>query len=375
MEPGETVTCTFTNTERGAIIVRKVTDPTPDLSNASFGFTAGGGLSPTGFSLGDGDSRSFGNLLPQSGFSVAETTIPLGWNLTSATCDDGSPVNNIDVAPGETVTCTFTNTATAACIEIVKTGDECSHAGEEISYHFWVHNCGDFDLENVTVTDPLWDPDLVEVIGPLAADDGAAGGPDEYSFDEPYTVPSVFSGNLMPNTATVEGTDVVGRAVNDQDGHVVEILDPCIDVTKTHLASNREGGKFFWGDKVTYKIRVKNCSANTTLYNVKVVDRWESPYAGVRKSWPTIASLAPGETGFFSYIYTTKKADGAAIVNKAIVTGDDGCELVVTDEDFDDIPLGQAPDGFVPEWDSILLLASGLGPLAAYARMRLRKRA
>ena len=39
---------------------------------------------------------------------MAETT-PAGWDLAS-TCNDGSPISNIDVGPGETVTCTFTNT-------------------------------------------------------------------------------------------------------------------------------------------------------------------------------------------------------------------------------------------------------------------------
>ena len=43
-----------------------------------------------------------------NGYSSRET-VPSGWDQTSATCGDGSPVSNIDVAPGETVTCTFAN--------------------------------------------------------------------------------------------------------------------------------------------------------------------------------------------------------------------------------------------------------------------------
>ena len=43
-----------------------------------------------------------------NGYSLTET-VPGGWDQTSATCGDGSPVSNIDVAPGETVTCTFAN--------------------------------------------------------------------------------------------------------------------------------------------------------------------------------------------------------------------------------------------------------------------------
>jgi len=93
---------------RATLIVRKTTVPTPDPTDTSFSFTAGGGLSPASFSLKNGESRTFDHLVPQAGYSVAETT-PAGWDLTSA-CSDGSPVSNIDLGPGETVSCTFTNT-------------------------------------------------------------------------------------------------------------------------------------------------------------------------------------------------------------------------------------------------------------------------
>ncbi|HEX6701903.1 MAG TPA: hypothetical protein VF101_14345 [Gaiellaceae bacterium] len=108
LSPGETVTCTFTNTlKRGKIIVKKVTNPSPDPTASSFSFSAGG-LNPTSFSLANGGQQTYSNLLPGNGYSVAET-VPSGWDLTSATCDDGSPVSKIDVSAGETVTCTFTN--------------------------------------------------------------------------------------------------------------------------------------------------------------------------------------------------------------------------------------------------------------------------
>jgi uncharacterized repeat protein (TIGR01451 family) len=90
------------------IIVRKATVPSPDPTDTSFAFTAGGGLSPASFSLENGESHTFADLVPQAGYSVAEAT-PAGWDSTSA-CSNGSPVSNIDVGPGETVTCTFTNT-------------------------------------------------------------------------------------------------------------------------------------------------------------------------------------------------------------------------------------------------------------------------
>ena len=104
----------------GTIIVRKVTVPSPDPTDTSFSYTAGGGLSPTSFSLKNGGSRTYQNVPAKSGYSVAET-VPTNWQLTSATCDDGSPVSNIDVSPNEVVTCTFTNTLQTGAIKVTKT--------------------------------------------------------------------------------------------------------------------------------------------------------------------------------------------------------------------------------------------------------------
>jgi len=107
LAPEETVTCTFNNTiKRGNIVVVKQTDP--DGSAQSFDFTAS---YSAGFALTDGQSNDSGPLLPTSEagtYSVSETVLA-GWDLTSATCDDGSPIGAIDLGPDETVTCTFTN--------------------------------------------------------------------------------------------------------------------------------------------------------------------------------------------------------------------------------------------------------------------------
>ncbi len=103
--------CTFTNQKRGRIVVVK--DATPD-DPQDFTFTTGGGLTPASFQLDDdanptlSNSQTITNVAVGSGYSVSET-VPAGWDLTSATCDDGSPVSNINVGPDETVTCTFNN--------------------------------------------------------------------------------------------------------------------------------------------------------------------------------------------------------------------------------------------------------------------------
>jgi hypothetical protein len=88
----------------GRIIVVKLTDPpgTPGV----FDFTAS--YAPGGFSLSHGQSHDSGSLASDTQYSVAET-LPGGWQLASATCDDGSSPDAVVLDPGETVTCTFTN--------------------------------------------------------------------------------------------------------------------------------------------------------------------------------------------------------------------------------------------------------------------------
>ena len=87
---------------------------TPD-DPQDFSFTAGGGLSPTSFSARRRrrrDAVEHAHVHRRAGRRAAtrsSETVPGGWDQTSATCGDGSPVSNIDVAPGETVTCTFAN--------------------------------------------------------------------------------------------------------------------------------------------------------------------------------------------------------------------------------------------------------------------------
>lgn len=109
LDPGETVTCTFTNTKRGMILVGVVTEPSGDPQ--VFDLTLTGGPSGLGqsFQLADGQPpHASGHVLPGDGYAAAQT-LPEAWFQQEATCDDGSSAGNIGVSPGEIVTCTFTN--------------------------------------------------------------------------------------------------------------------------------------------------------------------------------------------------------------------------------------------------------------------------
>lgn len=100
---GENVTCTFTNTKLGKIIIEKQT--LPDGSLESFDFVSD--YDVNGFSLTDGQQNESGYLLPGS-YSVDENT-PSGWDM-GYSCSDESTKDSINLQAGEIVTCTFTNT-------------------------------------------------------------------------------------------------------------------------------------------------------------------------------------------------------------------------------------------------------------------------
>src|SRR3989442_9640966 len=119
---GDTVTCTFTDTKRGQIVVDKVTSPSGDPTSFSFSTTGTGYAS---FSLTDAATPN-GQTLSPGAYSVSEA-IPAGWDLTGLSCVSslgtrtfttstpapsapGTATASITLAANDTVTCTFTDT-------------------------------------------------------------------------------------------------------------------------------------------------------------------------------------------------------------------------------------------------------------------------
>ncbi len=109
LDPGETVTCTYTNRLQGSITVRKlVTADGP--TNRTFGFTGDLGnffLGPV--SEGAAEELVFNGLEPGT-YGVLETDPTAdGWFQVGSFCSDGSSPAAIDLAAGEDVVCTFVN--------------------------------------------------------------------------------------------------------------------------------------------------------------------------------------------------------------------------------------------------------------------------
>jgi uncharacterized repeat protein (TIGR01451 family) len=164
---GATVTCTFTNTKQAQLRVAKVTVPANDP--AEFTFTPTNWNSGTDFDLKHGDTPFASGLLApgSTNYDVVET-VPDDWELGprscvltgTATAKSFTSIANgvrVQLAAGEDVTCTFTNTYTPPDLSIVKeaTEDEVI-PGERAEYTITVSNAANAGTaNNVVLTDPL----------------------------------------------------------------------------------------------------------------------------------------------------------------------------------------------------------------------------
>jgi hypothetical protein len=146
LDAGETVTCAFVNTElppsEGTITILK--EASPSDTGQSFDFTGDLGT----FSLMHGEFIV--ETLAPGTYAVSET-VPAGWQLDSATCDDGSSVDAIDLEAGESVTCTFSNSQLTGSIIVEK---QTNPDGSSQSFSFTGDAAGDLtDGQRIVVGD------------------------------------------------------------------------------------------------------------------------------------------------------------------------------------------------------------------------------
>ena len=312
---GETVTCTFTNTKQGAIIVDKVTIPAgdPQLFDFNASWDAG---TPPDFQLTDASAPyNSGPLAPGSGYSVSET-VPAGWSLTSATCSDGSPVTNINLAAGETVTCTFTNTKRGSIIvekqtnpansaqSFAFTGDAAGSIAD--NGQIVVSNLMPGTYTSTEAVTPDW------VLDSIVCDDGQSQNPS--------------SGSLVDRKATFK-------------------LDPgeTVKCTFTNLLAKltvvKTASPQFYtkaGEVITYTVTATNTGA-ATLTNVGVTDVLTPSNLPVPMTCNPVlpATLAPGAAVVCTGTYTITQSDienANSVSNSACATSAQTSKPVCDDE-------------------------------------------
>jgi hypothetical protein len=134
----------------GRVIIRKVTDPSPDPLDTTFQYTTTGGLNPATFGLKNGQFRDYGGTVQAGTYSVTETDPAPNYDLTNLDCSASNTSHGTTITPNlatgtvsfdlkalDIVDCTYTNTLQVGALQILKNstkGGPVSEAGAVFSY-------------------------------------------------------------------------------------------------------------------------------------------------------------------------------------------------------------------------------------------------
>ncbi len=150
VDPGDTITCTFTNKKDATVTIIK--DAVPNAAQDFAFTTTGAGLS--GFSLDDDADATLSNtkVFTVSGADFGQKTISesavAGWSLTDITCSEGSDAGStatIQVDPGDSITCTFTNKQDAT-VTVIK--DAVPNAAQDFAFTTTGAGLSSFSLDD-----------------------------------------------------------------------------------------------------------------------------------------------------------------------------------------------------------------------------------
>ncbi|GAB3418391.1 prealbumin-like fold domain-containing protein [Flindersiella endophytica] len=138
-------------TNCGRVIIRKVTDPSPDPTDTTFDYTTTGGLSPSTFDLKNGESQDYGSQVLQGSYTVTESDPSPAFALSNIDCsasntshgttiteNEATRTASFNLKPLDVVDCTYTNTLQRGALRIVKQSTKSntlvSNAGAVFSY-------------------------------------------------------------------------------------------------------------------------------------------------------------------------------------------------------------------------------------------------
>jgi hypothetical protein len=255
----EGTTTTTGYPEPGKIVVWKYVTEGSD-EDEEFYFITDFSFGPNPLSHGE---MGMSGQLDEGTYSVEEN-VPDGWDLESATCDDGSDPSAIDLQQGETVTCTFVNaevlsttttseatttttedtttttegtttttqattttsstlpTSQEPAIEVTKTASVASveEPGEDVTFTVVITNTGPVSVTLTSLED--------DVYGVLVGDDDCKVGTvlapgASCTFDFVGFVGG-DDGDVHQNTVTVNGEDDSNTEVDADDDATVDVL-------------------------------------------------------------------------------------------------------------------------------------------------------
>ena len=293
------------------------------------------------------ESCPAGNLAPGDSLTCTASD-----TITQADLDAGS-VTNVASASGTdpngnpVTSPTDTETVTAIqnpAVQLDKTGtldlgaDGIANPGDLINYTFKVTNTGNVTLSNISVSDPMVASITCPSGNPIPSLSPEAMETCTGSYA--LTQADIDAGQ-KDNTALASGTDPNGNPVQDPGDHSEPVPQtPGIEIVKASSLDLGADGIANPGDVISYSFTVTN-TGNVTLSNVTVNDA----QAGVTNC--VIGAMAPlavdSSTCSGTYALTQADVDAGQVDNQAFVNGTDPNGNDVPDDDTDTEPVPQTP--------------------------------
>ncbi len=203
----------------------------------------------------------------------------------------------------------FANDDADPIVDIVKTGDELSKIGDDVTYTFTVTNLGNVDLTLVNIDDDQMG--IIETPGtPGGLDDVLPVGMSQ-SFSVPWTIPGDADDpyvNIVTANYEYHGEPVFDMADDvPTDDHSINLFQPSIEIEKTADPLSKVG------DSVDYTITVRNTSsADTPDMEMTITD----PLLGINE--PVI--LSSGGDHVINASRVVQPGDPDPLINTAMVT-------------------------------------------------------
>src|SRR5690606_23113636 len=221
--------------------------------------------------------------------------------------------------------------------------------GDSIEYTFIISNDGNVTLDNVVLTDPLYNI----IYGPLTLEPGEK----DTSYYIYVTVQDDVDNGGIYNIATVFGDDPNDNQLSSQDDvFVTAIQNPSLELTKE---SNRASYQMS-GDSIEYTFSVEN-TGNVTLTEVTIQDPLFGLFFGP-------VTLEPDSVHIYSYIHIVDQMniDTGSIVNIAFASGKDPNDNTIEDTDDETVTAIQTP-GIQLEKTADVLTYDSVGDQITYS--------
>ena len=366
VDPGDVITCTFTNTKRGSVSVEKTEGRSSDLQRDWVFELSGNGIAPVTSSTAGGNPIQFGNLRPGT-YTLCEVDMPIEWHSSleqaphngTRTEDDATNTARvcivIDIAAGESASFEVDNVRPG--IELDKTvrrlpdgsfaKETSAHVGDTVVYRFVVTNAGVGELSVV-----------LEELAPDRCDSAPTGPTGDTDGDQKldvgenwvYRCTHVVTAqdpDPLPNTARVTGTDEQGNSDTDDSSAEVDVLHPDIAVDKkVRVLGTGEfvdsGLRAHVGDTLEYRFVVTDGESDTPIVDVQFSDprcdagTVEGP---VKSGGDADASLEDGEAWTYTCTHVVTEQDPNPLPNTATVTGEDELGEEVEDDDSTSVEI------------------------------------